>query len=252
MNNPTKDPNDTIKETVNESTLNQWKDIGNVSGIYKIVNKVNGKYYVGSSKNVFERWERGHRFLLAKGSHYNEYLQNAWNKYGEKNFYLSHIEFVTPSKSCLLETEQKYLDKAKDVPSMCYNLSFNARGGENSWTGKRHTEETRRKMSVSNSGRKVSEKTKQIKSLQNSGRANPNVDLSIYFWENLKTGEKFSGTRLEFRRAHNISANSDSDLIKGISKITLTGWKVNPPNIKVQQSVGRCQPASLQEVVWCI
>jgi predicted GIY-YIG superfamily endonuclease len=27
------------------------------SGIYKIINKINGKYYIGSSKSINDRWK---------------------------------------------------------------------------------------------------------------------------------------------------------------------------------------------------
>jgi len=34
-----------------------------ISGIYKIVNKVNGKYYVGSSNDIERRWYNGWSIL---------------------------------------------------------------------------------------------------------------------------------------------------------------------------------------------
>ena len=48
-------------------------------GIYKIINKVNGKYYVGSSLNINKRWSV-HKSALSKNKHHNDHLQNAWNK----------------------------------------------------------------------------------------------------------------------------------------------------------------------------
>ena len=50
-------------------------------GIYKIVNKIDGKYYVGSSKHIYKRW-RKHKSLLRHNKHLNDYLQNAFNLYG--------------------------------------------------------------------------------------------------------------------------------------------------------------------------
>ena len=60
-------------------------DTTRISGIYKIVNKVNGKYYVGGSKNIHKRWLE-HKGLLRRNIHDNGHLQNAWNKYGEATF----------------------------------------------------------------------------------------------------------------------------------------------------------------------
>ena len=44
--------NDTINITEIDLMKNQCKNIGKISGIYKIINKIDGKYYVGSSKNI--------------------------------------------------------------------------------------------------------------------------------------------------------------------------------------------------------
>jgi group I intron endonuclease len=92
-----------------------------VSGIYKIVNKVNGKYYVGSSKDINGRW-KNHVSSCSRNCHKNPHLQNTWNKHGIDNF-----EFIVIEKrdeSQLLIVEQKYLDKAKLEKNECYNMSF--------------------------------------------------------------------------------------------------------------------------------
>jgi len=79
-----------------------------ISGIYKIVNKVNGKYYIGSSKNIKRRWS-GHKVKLNKNEHFNSHLQNSWNKYGKENFEFLIVEKVSEEKR--IETEQKYLNE---------------------------------------------------------------------------------------------------------------------------------------------
>ncbi len=63
-----------------------------ISGIYAIVNKINKKMYIGSSKSVYNRWKQNHLPQLTSGNHYNQHLQNAWNKYGKDNFELKIIE----------------------------------------------------------------------------------------------------------------------------------------------------------------
>ena len=80
------------------------------SGIYCIMNIQNGKRYVGSSKNIYSRWQK-HRTLLRKGTHWDNHLQNAWNKYGESSF-----KFIVLSKcpeNELLIKEQEYIDNLK-------------------------------------------------------------------------------------------------------------------------------------------
>ena len=51
------------------------------SGIYQILNKVNGKSYVGQTDD-FEIRERNHRNSLRANKHFNKHLQSSWNIYG--------------------------------------------------------------------------------------------------------------------------------------------------------------------------
>lgn len=62
-----------------------------ISGIYCIENIIDGKKYIGQSKNIYNRWYQ-HKLELNHNKHGNIYLQNAWNKYGENNFKFYIIE----------------------------------------------------------------------------------------------------------------------------------------------------------------
>lgn len=78
-------------------------------GIYCIKNKVNDKYYIGSTITSFkQRWST-HKNKLNQNTHANEYLQHSWNKYGEDNFEFNIVE-ECDDKSDVLELEQLYLD----------------------------------------------------------------------------------------------------------------------------------------------
>lgn len=69
--------------------MNQTKS----SGIYKIENTVNGKFYIGSSYNLHKRY-RQHLLALRNGRHINSKLQSSWSKHGESSFIFSVIELV--------------------------------------------------------------------------------------------------------------------------------------------------------------
>lgn len=108
-----------------------------VSGIYAIVNKINGNRYVGSAVDITQRW-RQHTYRLRKNNHHSKHLQSAWNKYGKEAFDFIVLEIVRDS-SKLIETEQRYLDE--DFPA--YNNSRTA----GSVLGHRFSEEAKKKMS---------------------------------------------------------------------------------------------------------
>ncbi len=62
-----------------------------VSGIYKITNEINGKIYIGQSKNVYER-RAEHFVALRRNRHPNKEMQNDWNK-NNRGFRFDIVEF---------------------------------------------------------------------------------------------------------------------------------------------------------------
>jgi hypothetical protein len=95
-----------------------------VTGIYKILNKVNGKFYVGSSTNITKRWWT-HKTELKNGKHCNIHLQSSWNLHGENSFEFSVVEQLDENTSDeeLKQKEQVYLDECWDNGVNCYNMS---------------------------------------------------------------------------------------------------------------------------------
>ncbi len=75
--------------------------------VYEILNKVNKKRYIGSSKEVKKRF-KVHLKSLLSNNHYNSHLQHAWNKYGEQSFEFNIIK--TCSEDKLLALEKHYID----------------------------------------------------------------------------------------------------------------------------------------------
>lgn len=76
-------------------------------GIYSILNLQNGKRYIGSSVNLYNRLHE-HWHNLKNNKSHNKYLQSAWNKYSEENFLFNILEFCEPETR--FEREQYYMD----------------------------------------------------------------------------------------------------------------------------------------------
>lgn len=77
-------------------------------GIYCIRNTVNGKIYIGSSKNAYHRVKSQHFDRLQSNRHTNPHLQSAWNQHGKKSFEYFLIEECR--SDILIVREQWYLD----------------------------------------------------------------------------------------------------------------------------------------------
>lgn len=86
------------------------KHIPHLSGIYQIRCIPNGKIYIGSAVDIYDRCEH-HRSSLRRGNHINAHLGAAWDKYGEENFEFSVLELAEPTRLLLLE--QEWLDQTK-------------------------------------------------------------------------------------------------------------------------------------------
>jgi len=68
-----------------------------ICGIYCIENINTNKKYIGQSVNINDRWSK-HKNELRQNSHDNDYLQKAWNKYGEDNFKFYILEECNKSE----------------------------------------------------------------------------------------------------------------------------------------------------------
>ena len=131
-------------------------------GIYKIINVVNNKFYLGSAVN-FSRRKTRHFSELRTNKHNNSKLQNAWNKYGEASFVFAIVEEVQ-DKALLLEVENRWLKEhvGKDY---CYNIGVDATapmlgmsGAASPTWGYKHTPETIAVITSASTGRKHSPK----------------------------------------------------------------------------------------------
>lgn len=156
-------------------------------GVYAIVNKVNGRVYVGSTIQPFPaRWGK-HTYLLRNNKHKNPHFQASWNKYGGRAFELRVLQ-ETDAEDVLV-CEQAWLDFFRENGEV-YNMGEIAQNGmlgrhhsekvraaqrelqRKTWLGRKHSEETKRKMSEAQKGKVVSEATRRKISRANSGEKN--------------------------------------------------------------------------------
>lgn len=106
------------------------------SGIYLIVNLINGKRYIGSSREIYGRLH-DHWHNLKNNCAHNIHLQNSWNKNGEDAFVWAILEYC--DESVRFEREQYYIDILKPE----YNLTTNVVAN----FGHSPSEESRKKIS---------------------------------------------------------------------------------------------------------
>lgn len=160
-------------------------------GIYKIMNNINGKFYIGSSTDIHRRYQR-HLADLKKDKHDNSHLQNAWNLYGNV-FVLNIVKECEISE--LIVEEQKELSEwfGNEV---CYNLTEIA--GQPVAPGEVRSEEVRRKISLSQKGKSrwTMEQRKQM-SIDRKGRKHKPETIKKFLgrkssYENIRKAQLFN------------------------------------------------------------
>lgn len=110
-----------------------------------IVNLANGKFYIGSTKRIYYRANE-HRTLLRGGKHFNQHLQRAFNKYGDRSFAFIPIRVIDVSDYALRLIEESF------IKSLCpdYNIQTVVKG----YAKMKFSAEHRAKLSASNRRRK--------------------------------------------------------------------------------------------------
>lgn len=112
----------------------------NSSGIYKIVCAKNNKIYIGSALNLNKR-KREHFSCLKNNTHFNHYLQNCFNKYGEEAFIFEVVLYCEQNELLIKEEEQiKVHNSYKNGFNMLEKPTKNM-------FGYKHTQEAKKQMS---------------------------------------------------------------------------------------------------------
>ena len=111
--------------------------------IYKCVNTINGKVYIGYTNKLLEKRIAEHKAFAKKGSDY--LFHKAIRKYGIESFKWQVI-FESFDKNFILNEMEMFFIKENNSyydDGFGYNMTF---GGQGGMTNKKHTEETKEKM----------------------------------------------------------------------------------------------------------
>lgn len=147
--------------------------------IYSITNKINNKKYIGVTKDLDTR-KRKHFWELKNNRHSNEKLQRDYNVFGASAFeveILEELKYATKKEG--FKKEVFYIGKYNSCDDG-YNMSYGADGsnlsqitddtrekhrqemlGNTYWLGRKHTEETKKKIGDVHRGKTVKASTRK-------------------------------------------------------------------------------------------
>lgn len=159
------------KEVVDILFINEERDKNKI-GIYVIANNINGKMYVGKSINAIKERFWVHLATLKNGKHFNSYLLKSFNKYGGENFSFYLLEECNEK----IEEKEIYWIAKLETMKFGYNMTVGGDGtsgyvmskkrkkeiaefNRKNNLGRKHTEETKAKMSKAHIGTHFSQES---------------------------------------------------------------------------------------------
>lgn len=161
----------------------------NTNGIYCIKNIFNNRVYIGCTFNCFGDRIDNHFYLLKNNKHHSKRFQEDYNIYGKDGFEVIILEYADPSidKSYYYNKEIYYINIYNSIKEG-YNISSGGKDGysgvvrpqnlidkiskinKDRLSGTHLSDETKMKISKSNTGKKMSNESKEKISKGNSGK----------------------------------------------------------------------------------
>lgn len=222
--------------------------------IYKITNKINGKVYIGQTRQTIKARFNRHIQRALNEPHYDYALCNAMRKYGIESFEIELVEKVN-DESELNDREIYWIDYFNSVSPNGYNMTYGG-GGTNGYEhkeedkkimsmkkwgmfqkennpfyGRKHSKEQIEKWKKERSGRKLTEEWKQ--NISKTRKRKPVI--------NIDTGEVFESARHVCRH---YGKNPDSGTAGTIAKVcrkqkkykTVMGYRFEYYNPKIHDN----------------
>lgn len=150
------------------------------TGVYCILNTVNGKRYVGSASTSFRKRLCEHCRALLREEHHSRSLQSAWNKYGQDAFEFRVAEVTIPEYAVAVEqvfidywrtTNRKHGYNMSPTAGSTLGVKHSVESRSNmSAAHKNRSAETRRNMSIAQMGKVPSEATRAKMGAANRGK----------------------------------------------------------------------------------
>lgn len=195
------------------------------SGIYLVRNLYDGKEYVGSTRDLKNRWYE-HRRLLRSGKHNNPHLLRAWKRDGAEAFIYRIVEYC---EIIDLRVREQWWAELLDTrnPQKGYNICHPDRHTISDETrakigaahkGKPKSEAHRAAISAARKGKPLSEATRAAQKAAVTGRKRSQE--SIEKWRAAVTGTK--------RGPHTAEAKAKISAAKKGSPSHMTGKKHTP------------------------
>ncbi len=210
-------------------------------GVYKITNKVNGKFYVGSTAiNLLQRWN-DHKSQLRAGKHSNIHLQRSYDKHGIGNFVFEILSYCDN----VLEIEQYYIDTLKPQ----YNIEKIA----GSSIGVKRSMSTRNKISRTKLGNRNRvgqiKTTEEIQKISNTLKEGYKTGR-IKHWIEGKTHSLLSRTKLSKSLKGN-SNRKNSPTYRNILQLDLSGKLISLHTTArlAAISIGRLEKSDSSKIV---
>lgn len=135
--------------------MGEFIDLAGRSGIYRILNIISGRSYIGQAGNLYFRFH-SHRRALAKYWHPNKCIDYALKKHGQLAFVFGVLEFCQLDE---LDVKEQCWMNYFGINNL-YNLEPNA-GSSRGFKRGPLSEEHKRKLSAANLGRKMAPRSDQ-------------------------------------------------------------------------------------------